>query len=244
MQAGGKLPALDASGLTNVASAITSGTIGGSTAISTSGSIQTSGSMTAGAFYLYDHSGAGPGSIGFQSPTSDTSYVMTWPAAAPGSNGQVLTSTTGGILSWTSPAVSSLAFNTLTNAAATGSLDNTNYAQTWNWSTATTQSPLAIQANALTTGSALNVTSSSGSLNSTNGLLNVSNSGASTSGVLAKFQANSTAGSGMTLLANGNVGIGNLDAYPFVGRSRQRRGQRIYHRGKPLRRKHSGNPGH
>jgi hypothetical protein len=54
----------------------------------------------------------------------------------------------------------------------------------------------------------MNLTTSSASLNSTNGLLNVANTGASTTGMVARIQSNSTAGSGMTVLANGNVGIG------------------------------------
>jgi trimeric autotransporter adhesin len=93
-------------------------------------------------------------------------------------------------------------------ATGTNTIDNTNYAQTWNWSTATAQNPMSLSANALTTGSILNLTTSSASFNSTNGLINVANTGAATTGILARFQSNSTAGSGLTVLANGNVGIG------------------------------------
>lgn len=100
------------------------------------------------------------------------------------------------------------AYSAITGATGINTIDNTNFAQTWNWSTATTQSPMTMNANALTTGSVMNVTTSSASLNSTNGLLNVSNTGASTSGILARFQSNSTGGSGLTVLTNGNVGIG------------------------------------
>ncbi len=108
---------------------------------------------------------------------------------------------------WTTPPATAL--SALTAAAATNTIDNTNYAQAWNWSTANTQSPLSMAANALTTGSLLSLTTSSASLNSTNGLLNVKNTGASTSGILARFQSNSTAGSGLTVLTSGNVGIGH-----------------------------------
>jgi hypothetical protein len=41
--------------------------------------------------------------IGLAAPASVTSYNLTLPAAAPASNGQVLSSTTGGVLSWTTP---------------------------------------------------------------------------------------------------------------------------------------------
>lgn len=72
----------------------------------------------------------------------------------------------------------------------------------------TTGTGLAISANALTTGSGLSLTSSYAAGNSTNGLLYVANTGAVTNGVIARIASNSTAGSGLTVLANGNVGIG------------------------------------
>lgn len=88
-------------------SAINSGTIAGSTAISTSGNIQTTGSLTAKNLYLYDHTGAGPNSVGLQAPTAITAnYVLTFPATAPASNGLVLSSDTLGNLNWVSPAAS------------------------------------------------------------------------------------------------------------------------------------------
>jgi hypothetical protein len=104
----------------------------------------------------------------------------------------------------------SAALSSLTAAVATNPIDNTTYAQTWNWSTATTQNPLTLTANALTTGSILSVTTSDNSLNSTSGLLNVANTGTSTNGMVARIQSNSTAGSGMTVLASGNVGVGTV----------------------------------
>jgi hypothetical protein len=121
-------------------------------------------------------------------------------------NGKVLTSDAAGLASWNTP--SAVAVSGLAAATAIGTIDNTNYAQNWNWSTATTQSPMSMAANSLTTGSLLNVTSSNAALNSTNGLLNVANTGASTTGMVARIQSSSAAGSGLTVLANGNVGIG------------------------------------
>jgi trimeric autotransporter adhesin len=99
-------------------------------------------------------------------------------------------------------------FSSTSGASAANTIDNTNYAQAWDWSTATTQNPMSMTGNALTTGSLLNLTSSSASLNSTNGLLYVANTSAGTSGAVARIQSNSTVGSGLTVLANGNVGIG------------------------------------
>jgi hypothetical protein len=100
------------------------------------------------------------------------------------------------------------AFSALTAATATNTINNANYAQTWNWSTAASQSPLTMTANALTTGSLLSLTTSNASLNSTNGVLRVANTGSSNNGMLARFQANSTAGSGVSILTSGRVGVG------------------------------------
>jgi hypothetical protein len=120
--------------------------------------------------------------------------------------GKVLTSDAAGLASWGSSAAGS--FSGLSAASGVSTIDNTNYAQYWNWSTAATQNPMSLSADALTTGSLLNITSSNATLNSTNGLLNVANTGTSTTGMVARVQSNSTAGSGLTVLANGKVGIG------------------------------------
>jgi hypothetical protein len=100
------------------------------------------------------------------------------------------------------------ALSSFTAASTTNTIDNLNFAQTWNWSTTNTQTPLSINTNALTTGSILSLATSNSLVNSTNGLLYVANTGAATTGTIARIQSNSTAGSGLTVLANGNVGIG------------------------------------
>jgi len=107
-----------------------------------------------------------------------------------------------------STASTGVALNNLIEATTNGSLDNQNYGQAWSWSTATTETGLSMTGNALTTGGLLNLTSSSANLNSTNGLLYVANTGASTAGLVARIQSNSTAESGLTVSANGLVGIG------------------------------------
>jgi collagen type VII alpha len=59
--------------------------------------------------------------------------------------------------------------SSLTAATAANTIDNTNFAQTWNWTTATTQNPFTLSGTALTSGSLLNLTggtySSGASLN-------------------------------------------------------------------------------
>ncbi len=109
----------------------------------------------------------------------------------------------------------SSALSSITAATASQTIDNLLNAITWDWSTATTQNAMNLSANGLTTGSLLRVTSSSASLNSTNGLLNVANTSASTTGVVARIQSNSTAASGLTVLANGRIGIGTTN--PTLG---------------------------
>jgi hypothetical protein len=74
---------------------------------------------------------------------------------------------------------------------------------------ATTGTLAAISSSSLTTGTGLKITASNTALNSTNGLLYVANTSTSTTGIVGRIQSNSTAGSGLTVLASGNVGIGN-----------------------------------
>jgi len=112
-------------------------------------------------------------------------------------------------------------FSKLTGATSTNSLDNAALAQTWAWSTATSETGLTMTsaaltsgiqnlhtANALTTGTIKQITTSSAAVNSTNGLLYVANTSSSTNGLLARFQANSTSGTGITIKTDNTVGIG------------------------------------
>lgn len=168
-----------------------------------------------------------------------------WTYYSPAANDQTSVSTganAGKVYTWSGTAwsttlvASKSSLSQVTAATATNLIDNTNFAQTWNWSSATTENPLTfnvsalttgtamqINANALTTGNALSIASTgtgitTGSLLNvsgtvaattvTNGLFSVRNTAASTTGTVATVQANSTAGSGITVLANGFVGIG------------------------------------
>ncbi|HPS62111.1 MAG TPA: hypothetical protein PLK82_03565, partial [Bacteroidales bacterium] len=67
---------------------------------------------------------------------------------------------------------------------------------------------LDINANSITTGTILDITSSYASGNSTYGLLRVANTGSVTNGTIFRAQSNSTTGSGLTVDADGTVGIG------------------------------------
>jgi alpha-tubulin suppressor-like RCC1 family protein len=100
--------------------------------------------------------------------------------------------------------------NTLIGMTASTSLDNLANTLTWAWSTLTNQIGWKINANNLTTGSIIDVTSSSTNLQSINGLLAVRNTGTSTLGTLASFIASTTANTngGLWIKNNGTVGIG------------------------------------
>ncbi|ADQ79237.1 hypothetical protein Palpr_1089 [Paludibacter propionicigenes WB4] len=133
------------------------------------------------------------------------------------------------------PIASAMPLNGLTDAKANNSINNGNFTQTWNWNAATsgnlfslansnaahtgslfslsssttTGTVQSIAGNSLSSGNLLSVSSSSSALNSsTKGLLYVANTGLSTSGLLARFAANTNPGSGLTIKTDGNVGIG------------------------------------
>ncbi|MBB4805897.1 hypothetical protein HNP38_001169 [Chryseobacterium defluvii] len=100
----------------------------------------------------------------------------------------------------------------LTDGIAANTIDSKNFDQTWNWTTASTQTPLTLRANALTTGTLLDIGTANSALNSTNGLIRIINNAAPSvsTGVFARLQPNNTASSGISLLNNGNSGFGIL----------------------------------
>ncbi len=94
---------------------ITSGTIGGTTAINTSGAITTTGNLTstnvsanAGSFrsiVLNDAGSPTPNTATLKAPAAiSTNYTLTLPTVAPGVAGSMLVSDTSGVLSWVTPA--------------------------------------------------------------------------------------------------------------------------------------------
>ncbi|MBA4850512.1 tail fiber domain-containing protein [Emticicia sp. BO119] len=102
-------------------------------------------------------------------------------------------------------------------AAQTNTINNLNFAQNWNWNTLTTEDALTISSSTQTTGTLLSILTNSNNLDSSKGLLSVINSGTSTNGIVARIQSNgSDTQSGITILANGNVGLGKSNpAYLF-----------------------------
>jgi len=110
----------------------------------------------------------------------------------PGSQGGVdtyLKNNGSGTLTWASVSSSS-AISGLTLATGTNTIDNTLYAQTWNWSTLTTENALTFSSNGISTGNLLSLSSTSTALTSSS-LLNIlatGNPAASWTGALAKIE--------------------------------------------------------
>lgn len=130
---------------------------------------------------------------------------------------------------WATPSAGAVSLSSLTAAAAGNSIDNTNYAQTWGWSTLSTGTGLALTSNALSSGTLLDLSSTStAAASNTQKLLNLSLSGAnatSTQTTYGLFATNTHSGTSSTnvggyfsasggtnnyglIVANGNVGIG------------------------------------
>ena len=120
---------------------------------------------------------------------------------------------------------STLQIDDITTTGAAQSINATGvYTGTGLWnlnaSSATSGTVANINTNSLTSGTGLSVSGASaitgvlgdfvntGASNSTNGLLRVFNNNASTSGIVFRAQSNSVAGTGLTVLANDQVGVG------------------------------------
>lgn len=101
----------------------------------------------------------------------------------------------------------------LIDGIAINSIDSKNFAQTWNWTTANTQTPLTLRANGITTGTLLDISTANVGLNSTNGLVRIINNAVPTiaTGMFARLQPNNTSNSGISLLNNGNTGFNTLN---------------------------------
>ena len=93
------LPSITSPG--KVAGSAITGTIGGSTSISTTGNIQTSGDLTARRLTLFEN-GTGTSYVALTAPTGVTSYSLRLPLNI-GVNGQALTTDGVGNLLWSTP---------------------------------------------------------------------------------------------------------------------------------------------
>jgi hypothetical protein len=87
-------------------------------------------------------------------------------------------------------------------------IDNLNFAQTWNWSTATTQTALTLNANGLTTGSALAVSSASTGLTGNLASITATGAGAGVTGNVLSLSMAGAANTGNTLVVSNSSSAG------------------------------------
>lgn len=163
--------------------------------------------FTSGEFRIYDSDNTQY--VALKTPATGsltTSYTLTLPTDD-GTTGQVLSTNGTGTLSWIT-AGGSPTLDAIDAAVATNTIDNLNFAQTWDWSTLSTQNALSINADGITSGSILRLLTNSASLASTNGLLYIDNTSVSTTGRIATVKSNATNGSGLYIQANGFNGFG------------------------------------
>lgn len=180
-----------------------------------SGAVSINGDATMASGKTLYIGGTTSGTIGLKGNGAVTSYTLTLPSAVP-SAGQVLSASNGtGTLAWSGSLTGvTIPFNNLIAATSTNTVDNTNYAQTWNWSTANTGNGLSMNFNALTSGSGLSLASSSTSLTGSLSSItlsgnNVANTGSllslNSSGANSRAQALYATSASTGAFANGGV---------------------------------------
>jgi len=151
-----------------------------------------SGNVTIGSSTLTSMFNVGTGAQFQVNSTGNIVKINNVTTSFPGSQGGVntyLKNNGSGVLTWDTVSASA-SISGLTLAGGTNTIDNTLYAQTWDWSTLSTQNALTLTGNGITTGNLLSLTSTSTALTSSN-LLNVLATGdpaASWTGALAKIE--------------------------------------------------------
>jgi hypothetical protein len=149
------------------------------------------------------------------------SWTMTLPTAA-GTSGYVLSTDGTGVTSWIPDAgTASTALSGITAGSATNTINSTNKAQVWNWTTLSTQTALTISNGGLTTGTLLALTSTSATAG-TGVVLNVSDSqGGNSTGISSTMlSATNTGYAGYFSNATTNAGYavyGTMTAHNNTG---------------------------
>ncbi len=179
--------------------------------------IDTSASSTAGKIIFNNPARTFATSFAAGAQAANIDYTL--PTSAP-TLGQVLTSNASGVLSWSTPstAATSLPISGLTAATATNTINNADYAQSWQW-------------NSLAASSALTLSSSStGAQSNSQTLLNIALSGANSTSTQTTYGlqvANTHSGTSSTnvggyfsasggtnnyglIVASGNAGFGTI----------------------------------
>ncbi|HEY8192150.1 MAG TPA: hypothetical protein VIG74_06975, partial [Alphaproteobacteria bacterium] len=113
----------------------------------------------------------------------------------------------------------------ITAATATNTIDSLNFAQAWNWSTLNTQTAMAMNANAITSGKMLDLASTATAFTGTMANLTLSGSNAANTGTVLKSTVSGVASAAVPLMAT-NLGTGlsfrvndqtgDTDTTPFI----------------------------
>ncbi len=131
-----------------------------------------------------------------------------WVNLGPGTSGQVLqTQGAGANPLWAAGTAASL--SGLSAATVINTIDSLNFAQTWNWSTANTQTPLSMSANALTSGTLLSLSSSATALTGDVSKIELTGANAGNTGNVLKVGFTGTAGTATAVnVTNAGTGLG------------------------------------
>jgi Chaperone of endosialidase len=182
--------------------------------------------LPAGAGLLFP--GSSSGTVGFKPAAANTSVTWQLPAADGAAN-QFLQTNGSGVLTFASQTTST-PLSSILPAIAGNTIDSLNFAQVWNWSTASTQTPFTWNGNGLTsgtlfslassatglTGNLLNLTLSGSNAANTGSLLNINSSGAASAAVgLTITVGNVAGGDNIKLVGGNNSGASNQNYISF-----------------------------
>jgi hypothetical protein len=173
--------------------------------LTSSGGVWVSAAPSSGITQLTGDVTAGPGS-GSQAASVVRIQGVAVSSTTP-TTGQVLTYN-GTAWAPATPSGGSSSVSSLTAATATNTIDNLNFAQEWDWSTLTTQNGFTHAANALTSGSILNLTSSSTGGLAAGALLLMSQTGAASAAPNINMTNASTSASARGILSSMSGGSG------------------------------------
>jgi trimeric autotransporter adhesin len=243
VQTGGKLPALDGSDLTNLdAGDISAGTLavnrggtgqstytdgqllignstgntltkatltagGGVTVTNGNGSITLASTLGTSVDLATEVTGTLPiGNGGTGATTANGALNALLPSQA--TNGGRVLLTDGTNASWVTPGAS---LSGLTAATGTNTIANANHTQVWNWDTLSTETAMNLGTNSGTTGTLMNLSNSYNNVSSTGNVLKLNTTGASNAAVPLMI---TNAGTGNSLRVNDDGT--DTDTSPFV----------------------------
>ncbi len=202
---------------TNASFVMTEGaqTINGSKSFSSNLLLTNTGTATELRFYEPSASGNNYTAFKSQAQSVDLSYTL---PAADGSSGQVLSTNGSTTLSWISPSTvaTAMPISGLTAATTTNSINNADYAQTWQWNSLSSSTALSLSSSStaatLNTQKLLGLSLSGANASATQTTYGLyatnTHTGTSSTNVAAYLSASGATNNYALLAPNGYVGIG------------------------------------